>query len=409
MASIRKWRSGYQVRWRDPTGRQRTKSFKRKTDAKQFANRVEVEMQRGTYVDPQLGKLLFADWAHEWLQTKINLRASSWTRDESYLRNHVMPTFGNIALARIDKLLVQSWVRDLVTKGLHPSTVKECYRILRSVMNEGADARLIVESPCRNVTLPRVPKTEQRFLTAVEVERLVAATDPQFRALVFSAVYLGCRWGELVGLKRQHVNLLKREARIVGTLEEVPGGVRYVEETKTSASRRTIDIPDFLVDLLAAHLEHAPKSEFVFCTKDGSPIRRSNFRQRVWKPAVKKSGLDPNLRFHDLRHTCASLLIEQGAHPKEIQARLGHSTITTTLDRYGHLMPGLGRQLARNLDEMRKKAVSDVDQMWTTGDAEVIAFPEPEDENDDLPAETESGRYWDRTSDPCVVSAVLSR
>jgi integrase len=222
MASIRQWHSGWQVRWRDPAGRQRTKSFKRKTEAKQFANRVEVEMQRGTYVDPQLGKLLFADWAHEWLQTKINLRASSWTRDESYLRNHVMPTFGSIALGRIDKLLVQVWVRDLVTKGLHPSTVKECYRILRSVMNEAADARLIVESPCRNVTLPRVPKTEQRFLTAAQVERLAEATDPQFRTLIYSAVYLGCRWGELVGLKRRHVNLLKREVRIVGMREEVP-------------------------------------------------------------------------------------------------------------------------------------------------------------------------------------------
>ena len=281
MASIRQWHNGYQVRWRDPAGRQRTKSFKRKTDAKQFANRVEVEMQRGTYVDPQLGKLLFANWANEWLQTKINLRASSWTRDESYLRNHVMPTFGDIALAKIDKLLVQAWVRDLVTKGFHPSTIKECYRILRGVMNEAADARLIVESPCRKVTLPRVPKTEQRYLTAAQVEQLVAATDPQFRVLVMSAGYLGARWGELVGVKRQHLNLLKREVRIVGTLEEVPGGVRYVEETKTSASRRTLDIPAFLVHLLAAHLKDAPESQFVFCTMDGSPIRRSNPATRV--------------------------------------------------------------------------------------------------------------------------------
>lgn len=236
MASIREWHRGWQVRWRDPAGRQRTKSFKRKGDAKQFANRVEVEMQRGTYVDPQLGKLLFVDWAHEWLQSKMNLRASSWTRDESYLRNHVMPTFGNVALARIDKLTIQVWVRELVAKDLHPGTVKECYRIMRSILNEAADARLIVESPCRNVTLPRVPRTEQRFLTAAQVEQLAARTDSQFRVLVYCAVYLGCRWGELVGLKRDHLNLLKREVRIVGTLEEVPGGVRYVEETKTGAS-----------------------------------------------------------------------------------------------------------------------------------------------------------------------------
>lgn len=204
-----------------PAGRQRTKSFRRKADAKQFANRVEK--QRGTYVDPQLGRLLFANWAREWLQAKMNLRASSWTRDESYLRNHVMPTFGNIALARIDKLLVLAWIRELVDKGLHPSTIKECYRILRGILNEAADARLIVESPCRKVTLPRVPKVEQRFLTAAQVEQLVDATDPQFRALVYSAVYLGCRWGELVGLKRENVAFLKREVRVVRTLEEVPG------------------------------------------------------------------------------------------------------------------------------------------------------------------------------------------
>ena len=151
MASIREWHGGWQVRWRDPNGQERAKSFKRKADAKQFANRVEVEKQRGTYIDPQLGKLLFGDWAHEWLQTKMNLRASSWTRDESYLRNHVMPEFSAVPLARIDKLMVQAWVRDLVTNGLHPSTIRDCYRILRSILTEAADARLIAESPCRNV------------------------------------------------------------------------------------------------------------------------------------------------------------------------------------------------------------------------------------------------------------------
>jgi integrase len=247
-------------------------------------------------------------------------------------------------------------------------------------MNEAADARLIAESPCRKVTLPRVPRVEQRFLKAVEVEQLAESIDPAFRALVYSAAYLGPRWGELVGLQRGNLDLLKAEVRILGTLEEVPNGVRYVEETKTSASRRTIVVPNFLVDVLADHLAASPPSQFIFSTATGSPIRRSNFRQRYWRPAIRAAGLDPDLRFHDLRHTCASLLIEQGAHPKEIQAQLGHSAITTTLDRYGHLMPGLGRQLASNLDATRRKAVGDVEQMWNTGDAEVITFPEPEAE-----------------------------
>jgi integrase len=407
MASIRQWHNGYQVRWRDPAGRQRTKTFRRKTDAKQFSNRVEVEMQRGTYVDPQLGKLLFADWACEWLQTKINLRASSWARDESYLRNHVMPTFGNVALARIDKLLVQAWVRDLVHKGLHPATIHACYRILRSALNDAADARLIIESPCRNVRLPRVPKTEQRFLSAAEVERLADAIDDDYSSLIYAAVYLGCRWGELVGLKWENVDLAKREVRIVGTLEEIGGGVRYVEETKTSGSRRAISLPPFLAELLAAQRKSREVDEFVFTSRSGGLVRRSNFRSRYWKPALRKAGLDENLRFHDLRHTCASLLIEQGAHPKEIQARLGHSSITTTLDRYGHLMPSLGHQLSVNLEEARKKARSDVDQMWTKEDAEVIEFPEQTEENEELPAETDGGRYWIRTSDLCRVKAAL--
>ena len=215
------------------------------------------------------------------------MRASSWTRDECYLRNHVMPTVGTIALARIDKLLVQAWVRELVEKGLHPATVKECYQILRSILNEAADSRLIVESPCRNVTLPRVPKTEQRFLTAAQVGQLGEATDPQFRALVYSAVYLGCRWGELVGLKRVHLNLLKREARIVGTLQEVPGGVRYVEETRPVpvagrfAHRTGVTLSDGVVPPVGALLKGRTS---------GPGIRQRALRQDAFRESDGSSG-----------------------------------------------------------------------------------------------------------------------
>jgi len=387
MASVRAWHNGWQVRWRDPNGKQRTKSFKRKGDASKFANRVEVEMDRGSYVDPHLGKALFGDWAEQWLQSKINLRTSSWVRDESYLRNHVQPEFENVPLSKITKLQIQGWVRGLIEKGLHPGTIYHCYRILRSALEEAVDARLIPESPCRRITLPRIPKIEQRFLSATEVERLADSVDAHYQTLVYAAVYLGCRWGELTGLKWRYVDLVKREVRIVGTLEETGAGVRYMEETKTSGSRRSISIPIFLADLLREQRRRLPDSEFVFTTEGGVPIRRSNFRSRTWKPALEKAGLDVGLRFHDLRHTCASLLIEQGAHPKEIQARLGHSSITTTLDRYGHLMPSLGHQLSADLDVSRAKARADVDQMWTKGDADVIEFPLRDRGNDDLPAE----------------------
>lgn len=191
-----------------------------------------------------------------------------------------------------------------------------------------------------------------------QVERLTEGIHPAFRALVYSAVYLGCRWGELVGLKRANLNLLKREVRIVGSLEEVNGGPRYVEETKTSASRRTLSIPPFLTEELSLHFQRAPESAFVFTAAKGALLRRSNFRKRYWKPAVNRAELDSELRFHDLRHSCASILIASGAHPKEIQARLGHASITTTLDRYGHLFPSLGSQLDESLEVALREARS---------------------------------------------------
>jgi integrase len=115
-----------------------------------------------------------------------------------------------------------------------------------------------------------VPNSENLYLTAEEVERLVAVVDPHFRALVYSAVYLGCRWGELVGLKRDRLDLLRRQVRIVGTLEEIHGVPEYVEETKSSANRRMLTIPAFLVEILAAHLQRGPGGAFVFTGKDGA-------------------------------------------------------------------------------------------------------------------------------------------
>jgi integrase len=209
-----------------------------------------------------------------------------------------------------------------------------------------------------SIRLPRILNTEQRFLTAVEVERVADAIGPYFAPLIYSAAYLGARWGELAGLKRDRVNLLKRQVTITGTLEEVAGRLRYSEETKTSASRRQISIPPFLCAILARHLE--TEGEFVFTSTQGALLRRSNFRRCHYKPALRAAGVDVETRFHDLRHTCAALTIEQGAHPMEVKARLGHASIKTTLDRYGHLMPTLGAHLDEALDRARQAAILDV-------------------------------------------------
>jgi integrase len=246
------------------------------------------------------------------------------------------------------------------------------------MLAEAAEARLIGESPCRGIKLPRVPRTEQRYLTALEVERVAQVIGDHFAPLIYSAAYLGGRWGELVGLKPQRLNLLKRQVQIVGTLEEVRGKLRYVDETKTTASRRLVTIPAFLCEILAGHLECRP-GEFVFTTATGAMLRRSNFGRHHFKPALEAAGVDPDVRFHDLRHTCAALLIEQGAHPKEIQARLGHSSIRTTLDLYAHLMPTLGAHLDDALDAAHKEAKSNLSR--PIRGLEVVGLESAEDGN----------------------------
>lgn len=338
MGSVDKTANGrHKARFRDPHGRSRSRTFDRKSDAVRFLASVETDMGRGEWIDHRDGQVRFDQWAVQHLGSKLHLRESGRARDESYLRNHVLPAFGTMRLGAISPIDVQTWVTELSRGPLAPRTVRECYRIFGSAMKAAVHARVIRESPCVGISLPRVEHEEQRFLTADEVRRLADAIEGRYSALILSAAFLGCRWGELVGLKRSNLNLLRREVRIVGTLEEVNGSLRYVEDTKSSASRRTVSIPPFLVDALSRHLLAAQVNDFVFTASNGSLLRRSNFRRRSFKPALEKAELDRGVRFHDLRHTCAALLIAGNANPLEVQRRLGHRDIKTTLSLYGHL------------------------------------------------------------------------
>lgn len=349
----------WQARYRGPDGRERGRSFDTKNEAQGFLDEIGVAKRRGAWVDPRAGKLLFGKWAAECYASRIDLRESSRARDEGYLRLHVLPYFETTPIARIERRDVQEWVTKLGEKGLAPATVRACHRLLSGMLAEAVESRLIGQFPCRKIKLPRVARTEQRFLTGPEVERLADSIGEHFAPLIYSACFLGLRWGELTGLKRDRLNLLKRQVTVAGTLEEVGGRLRYVDETKSSASRRLVTIPAFLCEMLSTQLEGS-SSEFVFVSQTGKLLRRSNFRRHAFKPALISAGLDPETRFHDMRHTCAALMIEQGAHPKEIQTRLGHASIKTTLDVYGGLMPTLGAHLDDALDRAHRDARSNL-------------------------------------------------
>jgi integrase len=192
-----------------------------------------------------------------------------------------------------------------------------------------------------------------RILDPEEIRAVAEAVPERYRALVLLLAYAGLRIGEATALRVQHLDLLRGRVEVVEAFSEVSAGL-ILGETKTGA-QRSVTLPRLVRDALEKHLEKFPpgRNDLVFTTSTGEPIRRRNFRTRVWMPAIQSAQLDrPWPRVHDLRHTSVALAIKAGAHPKAIQARAGHSSIKVTLDTYGRMFPGQDEELADRLDAL---------------------------------------------------------
>ncbi|HLG01745.1 MAG TPA: tyrosine-type recombinase/integrase [Acidimicrobiia bacterium] len=351
--------SRWRARYRGPDGRERSKTFKRRSDAERWVAGIEVSKAQGDWVDPALGQCTFAAWADEWAATIVDLRPSTRDRDLRAVRVQLLPYFGDVPLAKISNLMVRRFIADMLATSQHaPATVRKVGQVLSRVMRSAVDAGLIVRSPCEGVRLPPEGRREMRFLTADQVATLARAVGPEWEALIYSAAYTGLRWGELAGLRPARVDVARRSLMVVEQLNEVSGRIDW-GPPKTAAGRRAVSIPGALAEMLATQLTRPAviRSGLVFPTPLGEPMRRSNFRRRVWTPTTNALELE-GLRFHDLRHTAVALAIQQGAHPKAIQARMGHSTVSITLDRYGHLYEGLDGDIAVGLDEVLRGARS---------------------------------------------------
>lgn len=348
----RRWRA----RYRAPDGRIRSKSFPRKADAQRWLRAREREMDRGDWHDPDLAQVTVAEWSERYLATRRRLKPKTRHGYESLLRVHILPTFGTVPLGRLDPMAIREWVADLSAR-LSASRTRQAYHLLSAMLKSAVEAGYLARNPAEGAELPRLPTTEMRFLDASQVEELVAATRPPDGTLVYVLAYCGLRWGEACALRRGRLDLLRGRLEVAESLAEVSGGLHF-GEPKTY-QWRSVAIPPFLRELLAVHLvQHVPDDPeaLVFTSPRGRPLRRPNFGRSIWKPAVKAAGLPDDLTPHALRHTSASLLIAQGAHPVEVQAHLGHSSIQVTMDRYGHLFPSAFEATAERLEAARRSA-----------------------------------------------------
>jgi integrase len=366
--SVKQTRYGtWQARWRDIDGKQRARSFRTRAQADKHERKVRTDTDRGLPTAPGR-RLSTAAWASQWLTSAHNIAASSRRMyRESW--GHVEAELGKIPLHRLTAAHIDKALAAYSETGAAASSVARAYRMLRRMLNVAVDRDLILKSPMRGVRAPRVPRQEMRFLSADELERLASAIDPRYRSLILVAGWGGLRWGELAGLRMGDVDHDARRVRVTGQLST--DGRTWKPETKTSG-RRTVDLPaSVMVELQNAEIpgrscpddieepsrvsgqqRRYQTDDYVWTQPAGGGLNHSNFRRRYWLPAVTAAGLSP-LRIHDLRHTSVALAIAAGAHPAEIQAQLGHTSIKTTLDEYGHILPSSQRQVAERLEKVR--------------------------------------------------------
>ena len=352
--SVRKLPSGrYQVRYRDLSGRQHTAplTFATKRDAERWLSVTEADLLRDEWIDPRLARITYGEWAADYLAHSAYKRATTRVRDRSAINRHLIPALGHLPLGGITPLDVRRLLGELQAKGLAPNTIRAIAGTLRTTLNAAIDAELITTNPCRKMRLPPKTRTDIRVVTPAELNQLADAINDRYTPIPYLAGVLGLRWSEIAGLRVGRLDLLRRQLTIAETLAQVGG----FAPTKNASSRRTLVLPRFLADLLANHLAHhdldaSQPNAVVFTAPRGGRLWANNFHRDIWKPATHRAGL-PGLTIHALRHSSVALAIDEGAHARQIQERLGHSSITTTMDVYGHVLASSDEDLAHQLND----------------------------------------------------------
>jgi len=257
-----RWHRGkIQVRYYGSDGQRRSDSFARLTDAKRFQNEIEVDKARGQWLDPRGAQVPFDEWAWTHLASRHRLGAAKRASVESVMRRHVVGGhgFGTTPLGRITTLSVQRLVNLMVDAGYSGSYIRGAYTTLSGILRAAAAAKLIREAPTSGIELPAPQRKRERFLSEPEIDRLVECLTPSYRPLVFTAAWAGLRWGELAGLRREHLDLDRGQLRVRAVLTRF--GLK--DCPKSDSARRTIGLPRSVVVALQDHLDGASEGEHV--------------------------------------------------------------------------------------------------------------------------------------------------
>lgn len=309
---------------------------------------------------PAAEKLTLNQHVERWLSDVVqpSVRARTHKGYSDVARLYILPTLGQFKLTQIQPNHVQQLYGQLSTSGLSPKSVRNAHAVLRRALGQAVDWNLVPRNVATLAHPPRVARKEVEVLSPDDVRTLIKAMrGDRWEALIATALATGMRQGELLGLRWADVDLVRRAVYVQRQLQR---DGTYAEP-KTAKGRRIIDLPASCVAILKEHKRVQAEErllvgpdwqpgDLVFCTHRGRPLSQRNIL-RAYKLILQRAGL-PDVSFHALRHTAATLLLLQGVHPKVVQERLGHSNISMTLDIYSHLIPSMGRAAADQLDAL---------------------------------------------------------
>jgi integrase len=310
-------------------------------------------------------RLTVAEYMNRWLYevAKQRTRPMTWRGYEHLVRLHILPTIGRVRLAKLSPQHVHSLITRKTREGrLAPRTIQYMHSVLRAALNQAVRWRMIHYNAAAMVSAPRGSRQEPKVLTPEAARRLLdAARGDRLEALYSVALALGLRQGEALGLKWSDIDFDTGTLRVRRASQRIPHQGTQLVETKTDRSRRTLFMPPIVISALRAHRarqamerlaagEHWVDLDLVFPSARGTLADGPNITHRFHR-LLQRAGLPP-MRFHDLRHACASLLLVQGVHPRVVMETLGHSQISLTMNTYSHVLPALQREAADRMESV---------------------------------------------------------
>lgn len=333
--------------------------------AKLFRAKVETEMEQGTFCSPT--KNTVREYADHWLKVYVGRKTTPKTQQQYHylVRNYIAPGLGNVPLSKLRPAHIEEFYSGLQRVDGKPgelsaNTIQAIHRALNSILNHAVDAEVIARNPIKRHVRPNSPRKSEKvmFYTGVEAQTLLRLSEgTDLHTILALAIHTGMRVGEISALRWSDVDLDARSITITRSMEQTSkAGIR--EKTTKTERGRTVRIGEYLVRALVRHKAEQSEKRLagelrhhqghVVTLSNGSP-KSPYYISGLWREFIRGTGL-PFRNFHALRHTHASLLIEQGVHAKAISERLGHSSISITMDTYGHLMGGIEDQAVERLD-----------------------------------------------------------